>query len=264
MSDRITSTLYASEEPVSSYGIEVPEWIEHDISCATVAAIIEGGCDSGAYMPAVTYHDARETMSEHGDAVWSYLDDTIGLSECHPDMSREGAPTSWDGLACRYVSMAVELWASSIAEELAEAIENESRQAAETTSKLERAAEYVDAVELPNEAGKGRPMRDRDAPWKDARAEAQQRDREDAEKDARRYLYHGVYPAMEPVAAEGDLQESLDACRDLGRIVQTFQDTKQPPEIVALACRRYAAAIRRSQALAKDAYGSGSKAPAPA
>ena len=34
--------------------IEVPGWIEQDISPQDVAAIVQGGCESGAYMPAVT------------------------------------------------------------------------------------------------------------------------------------------------------------------------------------------------------------------
>jgi hypothetical protein len=111
------STLYGAENvAVSSLEIDVPDWIEQDITCDTVAAILQGGCASGSYMPAVTYWQALETMSSHGDDVLEYLDD------CGCDLPGLDG-TSWAGLACNILSMAVEAWASSVQDELEAAIE---------------------------------------------------------------------------------------------------------------------------------------------
>ena len=51
---------------IADLGIDVPAWIKDGITNYDVASINEGGCASGAYMPAVTYHEALETMNEHG------------------------------------------------------------------------------------------------------------------------------------------------------------------------------------------------------
>ena len=88
--------------------IEVPDWIEKDISPNDIAAINQGGCASGAYMPAVTYYQAKETMDTHGDEIMQYIEDSYGESLSPP------ADSSWGGIACFYVSVAVELWASGL------------------------------------------------------------------------------------------------------------------------------------------------------
>ena len=119
MPDTMTA-LWSTEEEVKSFGIEVPKWIEQDIGASQVAAILQGGCESGAYMPAVTYYQARETMNEYGDAedgVLTYIQDAYG------ELPQVKADESWAGIACFYLSLAVELWVSSIKEELASAIE---------------------------------------------------------------------------------------------------------------------------------------------
>lgn len=104
--------LWNCEEPVTDFDIDVPAWIDQEITPCTVAAITQGGCASGAYMPAVTYHAAAETMAEHGDDVLQFIQDQIGeLPAVHVDMS-------WSGLACHYLSAAVELWASTVEDEL--------------------------------------------------------------------------------------------------------------------------------------------------
>jgi hypothetical protein len=88
--------------------VTVPPWINFDISPATIAAIVQGGCESGAYMPAVTYCDALDTMSKHGDQVFDYLADHLtGKLLVMEDLEN----MSWSGLACRFLSHAVELWA---------------------------------------------------------------------------------------------------------------------------------------------------------
>lgn len=91
--------------------IEVPAWIDQDIDSNTVDSICQGGCASGAYMPAVTYWQALETMNDHGDDILTYIEDNMGQL---PDVSGE----SWSGMACKFVSCAVELWASSVQSEI--------------------------------------------------------------------------------------------------------------------------------------------------
>ena len=108
-----TSILWEHETPVSKH-VDVPAWIDQDIDCSTVAAICQGGCSSGAYMPAARYYDALKTMSEHGDDVLQYIDDAVGELPGVPKDS------SWAGMACFFLSYAVELWASSIEDELEE------------------------------------------------------------------------------------------------------------------------------------------------
>ena len=118
------TALWSTEDEVKSFGIEVPKWIEQDIGASTIAAILQGGCASGAYMPAVTYHQARETMNEFGDDVLDYIEEVLG--EVPKTMRNE----SWSGMACFYLSLALELWASSIEEDLASAIEERDKAAA--------------------------------------------------------------------------------------------------------------------------------------
>ena len=91
--------------------IDLPRWIDEDISPSDVAAICQGGCASGAYMPAVTYHQALKTMADHGDDVLQYIEDATGEL---PSVKGQ----SWGQMACTYLSCAVELWASSIENEL--------------------------------------------------------------------------------------------------------------------------------------------------
>lgn len=115
--------LWNTETPIAKIeglDIDIPHWIEQDISPSDVAAIVQGGCASGAYMPAVTYHNALAVMHEHGDEVLQYIEDAgIGFEF--------GAieDQSWAGLACKCLSAAVELWASSVEGEL-EAFEPET------------------------------------------------------------------------------------------------------------------------------------------
>lgn len=96
---------------IDGHNIEVPAWIDPDISPSDVAAICQGGCASGAYMPAVTYYQALETMNKHGDEVLQYIEDALGEL---PKVDGLG----WGQMACAYVSTAVELWASGAENEL--------------------------------------------------------------------------------------------------------------------------------------------------
>ena len=93
--------------------IEVPSWIEQDISPQDVAAIVQGGCSSGAYMPAVTYHQALATMDEYGDDILDYIDNIYGEI---PEPVDKGI--SWSARASYYVSIAVQSWSLSAHDEL--------------------------------------------------------------------------------------------------------------------------------------------------
>ena len=97
---------------IEGLDIEVPAWISQDISPSDVAAILQGGCASGAYMPAVIYHQALETMKEHGDDVLQFIEDRLG------ELPAPKKGESWSGLVCFYLSCAVELWASIVEYEL--------------------------------------------------------------------------------------------------------------------------------------------------
>lgn len=113
-----TDVLWDNERSIIEQypGIEVPEWIDQHICPHTVAAIVEGGCASGAYMPAVTYYEAAQTMAEHGDDVLEFIVAWYGELPATPN------DTSWSYLACLYLSYAVEAWAASIEYRLADAI----------------------------------------------------------------------------------------------------------------------------------------------
>ncbi len=106
--------LWNDDQPISDRfdGIDVPAWIECDdafISPRDVAAIVQGGCASGAYMPAVTYHQAAETMAKHGDDVLDFIAGRLG------ELPMPSSDVSWPGMACHFLSIAVELWASEAA-----------------------------------------------------------------------------------------------------------------------------------------------------
>ena len=83
---------------------DTPPWID-PLTIADIRAIQYGGCASGAYMPAVTYWQALETMGEHGDDIVDYLD-SYGLDCIVFDVAVE----SWSGFASRLLSIAVEVW----------------------------------------------------------------------------------------------------------------------------------------------------------
>ncbi len=112
------STYDYDDMKVTALDIEIPEWISQDITTHDIAAITMGGCAFGAYMPAVTYHEAIETMNEHGDDVFQYIEDSLG------EIPQPEKGFSWAGLAVFYLSTAVELWASAVENEVLEALRN--------------------------------------------------------------------------------------------------------------------------------------------
>lgn len=115
--------LWSTDESISTYDFEQPKWITEDLDCSQVAAIIQGGCASGAYMPAVTYYIASQTMAKHGDEVLEYIVEKLG------ELPEVPKGESWSGISVFFLSYAVELYCQSIEEELEQAIEEETEDA---------------------------------------------------------------------------------------------------------------------------------------
>ena len=69
-------------------------------------------------MPAVTYWQALETMNQEGDDVLQYVEDTYGELPPLPV-----SPWGWGGVAVQYLSLAVELWASSVEDKVRAALD---------------------------------------------------------------------------------------------------------------------------------------------
>jgi len=113
-----TVNLYDYDSIRAAEYVDVPAWIDAEISAPDVAAIEQGGCESGAYMPAVTYATAADTMARHGDAVLDYLESVYG------DVPAPPRGASWSAIAVHYLSRAVDAWASGAAEELRAALES--------------------------------------------------------------------------------------------------------------------------------------------
>jgi hypothetical protein len=106
--------MWKNKTPVRELGIDVPKWIDQDINPGTIAAICQGGCESGAYMPAVTYFEASKTMYHHGDAILEFIEEAWG------EVPTIEAGQSWCAYDTVLVSKAVELWASAAYSELEE------------------------------------------------------------------------------------------------------------------------------------------------
>jgi hypothetical protein len=105
-------TNYFEDKTLESLEIDVPNWIESDITVGEIEAIIQGGCASGAYMPAVVYRDALKTMNEHGDDVIEYLDNVGG------QFDSDILGLSWSQMAVELLSRAVEYYALGLEEQI--------------------------------------------------------------------------------------------------------------------------------------------------
>ena len=115
----MSDLLWNNEEEINEIEgaeIELPSFIP-SLTCTDVAAINDGGCASGAYMDAVTYHKAIEIMSEHGNDVLQFIEDSLG------ELPQPKSDESWSGMAVFYLSYAVELFASSVEQTLIDALE---------------------------------------------------------------------------------------------------------------------------------------------
>ena len=81
-----------------------PVFLEYTLEIYDIASINQGGCASGAYMPAVTYAKALDTMNTFYDVIeWEIKAAIGGVPVIDADIS-------WPHLAVQYVSLAVELW----------------------------------------------------------------------------------------------------------------------------------------------------------
>lgn len=99
-----------------------PAWLEFMGTITyfeEIAAIIQGGCSSGAFMPAVTYHTALKTMYEYDDDILEFIEHQLG------EIPQPGGKFSWSGLAVHFCSLAVELWASQFDEVISILQEND-------------------------------------------------------------------------------------------------------------------------------------------
>ena len=84
-----------------------PAWINEveKITVYDLQAIAQGGCESGAYMPAVTYHTAKEVMHKHGDDITDSITDIF-----EDGIKYDIANDTWFGFCSKVYSMAVENW----------------------------------------------------------------------------------------------------------------------------------------------------------
>lgn len=109
--DNLSLSDYGDLE-ADELSLDVPAWIsdEDNITLGEIAGIMQGGCAGYAYMPAVTYAIANDTMHEHGDDVLDYIESVLGeLPACTGE--------SWKGIAVHYLSTAIELWCVSVEED---------------------------------------------------------------------------------------------------------------------------------------------------
>lgn len=97
-----------------TFAPDQPEWVKIDHS-TELAAIVQAGCAASAHY-CVFYNKATETMAEHGDEVMQYIEDQLGELPTPPQGE------SWSGMAVFYLSYAIELWASSHYEYIAELV----------------------------------------------------------------------------------------------------------------------------------------------
>ena len=115
-------SMWDEQELVQDLGIDVPFFVKFDIGAEDgtqfkhptvqdVASIFQGGCDSGAWMPAVTYYSALRNLAENAIEIEDYLDEVgWGITKSTED----GIMT----VACEMVSAAVEIWAAGVHQEL--------------------------------------------------------------------------------------------------------------------------------------------------
>lgn len=102
-------SIHSCLREIVSQMSDQPQWITegHSLEIADIQAIKQGGCASGAFMPAVTYYTANETMAQYGDDILEYIESVLG------EIPQPKTGESWSGLAVFYYSYAVELWCSS-------------------------------------------------------------------------------------------------------------------------------------------------------
>lgn len=83
-----------------------------DFDLNEILGIASHGCASMAYMDACAYYKANQYMSTYGDDVLEYLEDKDILE--HLNINKE----SWSGLACLFLSAAIESWCADVVNQL--------------------------------------------------------------------------------------------------------------------------------------------------
>lgn len=83
---------------------------EYSFNRYDIEAIQQGGCASGAFMPAVTYCKAKKFMMENGESVLDYIEGRCGGIPPVPEEDRN----HWASHSVFYFSLAVEMWACSV------------------------------------------------------------------------------------------------------------------------------------------------------
>lgn len=116
-----TDILWNCEEPIEdATNIIPPSFIGEGMTPNDMIAIYEGGCASGAWMDAVTYHKALEIMSDYKCDAIEYIIDSLGELPTPPKDCE-----TWAHMAVFYLSYAVELWVSANIEEVADQLETD-------------------------------------------------------------------------------------------------------------------------------------------
>ncbi len=133
MAELETITLDDGEIYVLFEDVDFPDWLDDDLFTIREESldpnedstqylqlqlckdVVQGGCASGSYMPAVTYWQAMKVMQDHGNDVLDYIQQQLG--DEYPQPPKDA---SWQGIACHYLSMACELWCSSMLSQVGE------------------------------------------------------------------------------------------------------------------------------------------------
>lgn len=119
LNDHLTNKQQQS--PAADW-VTVPAWIDQGITVSDAIAIVEGGCESGAYMPAVTYHKALATLLAHEGEILDSIED---MSDAPPVEAAAEGCESIQTLAVRLVSAAVERWAVDAVDQVADALDDD-------------------------------------------------------------------------------------------------------------------------------------------
>ena len=79
------------------------------LSGTDIAAVIQGGCASGAWMPAVTYWQSAEILQKYEDEILELLAHA-GVDMAMLISAEQDNRESYRDLGCKLVSAAVEIW----------------------------------------------------------------------------------------------------------------------------------------------------------
>ena len=92
-----------NDQPEFIKEIQVIDWND-------AQAILQGGCASGAYMPAVTYQTAQAILNQYSDSIEAVFEE-FGYGE--RQITWDITEDTFAGFCVKVVSMAVELWVGS-------------------------------------------------------------------------------------------------------------------------------------------------------